>query len=194
MEAGFRETGAVSVQPKTISSFSSSHTPPSSSSQQDSPQQTATPIVAVRSMGLSFESLVGFESGDGSSRRPLVSVEYLGLLVRIANERFKENEKRIARFQTALEGAMAAAELEHGTDGSNKRQKKQKEKGGEEWEDAEARRERKRQEGLAKKEAAAAVRKAQEGKEEKEAGGEPENGRGNGLSLKELVLQEPDVL
>lgn len=113
MEAGFRETGAVSLLKRQ-------------------PDEEATPIVAVRSMGLSFESLIGAESNG--VRRPLVASEYLKTLIQIANERFVENEKRIARFSTALVAAFAPP------------------KGKEDWEDADARRERKRQEGLRRRE------------------------------------------
>lgn len=109
MEAGFRETGAVSLLRRQ-------------------PDEEATPMVAVRSMGLSFESLVGAET-DGV-RHLIVPPQYLKTLVQIANERFVENEKRIARFSAALGAAFAAP------------------KGKENWEDAETRRERKRQEGL----------------------------------------------
>lgn len=113
MEAGFRETGAVSLVNRQ-------------------PGDEATPMVAVRSMGLSFESLIGAET-DGT-RRLMVSPQYLKTLVQIANERFVENEKRIARFGAALSAAFAPP------------------KGKEGWEDAQARRERKRQEGLRRRE------------------------------------------
>ncbi|KAK4133366.1 hypothetical protein BT67DRAFT_340775, partial [Trichocladium antarcticum] len=109
MEAGFRETGAVSLLRRQ-------------------PDEEATPMVAVRSMGLSFESLIGAERNG--SRRSLVTGEYLETLVKIANERFVENERRIARFSNALEVAFTPS----------------KEK--ENWEDAQVRRVRKRQEGL----------------------------------------------
>lgn len=89
-------------------------------------------MVAVRSMGLSFESLIGAEI-DGV-RRLVVSPQYLKTLVRIANERFVENEKRIARFCAALDAAFAPL------------------KGKENWEDAQTRRERKRLEGLKRRE------------------------------------------
>lgn len=108
MEAGFRETGAVSLLGRR-------------------PEDGAMPMVAVRSMGLSFESLVGVER-DGE-RYCIVSAAYLERLVRIANERFAENQKRIARFQKALTKALAP-------------------KVADDWEDAETRRERKKQEGL----------------------------------------------
>lgn len=113
MEAGFRETGAVSLLKRQ-------------------PDEEATPIVAVRSMGLSFESLIGVETGG--VRQPVVSRQYLKTLVQIANDRFVENEKRIARFSTALEVAFSLP------------------KGKENWEDAQARRERKREEGLRRRE------------------------------------------
>ena len=113
MEAGFRESGAVSLLARQ-------------------PDEEATPMVAVRSMGLSFESLIGAET-DGV-RRLVVSPRYLKTLVRIANERFVENAKRIARFSAALDAAFAPP------------------KGKENWEDAQARRERKRLEGLQRRE------------------------------------------
>ena len=113
MEAGFRETGAVSLLARQA-------------------DEEATPMVAVRSMGLSFESLIGAET-DGV-RRLIVSPQYLKTLVQIANERFVENEKRIARFSAALDAVFAPP------------------KGKENWEDAQARRERKRQEGLRRRE------------------------------------------
>ncbi|KAK3298241.1 methyltransferase TYW3-domain-containing protein [Chaetomium fimeti] len=113
MEAGFRESGAVSLLPRQ-------------------PDEEVTPMVAVRSMGLSFESLIGAET-DGV-RQLVVSPQYLKTLVRIANERFVENEKRIARFSAALDAAFAPP------------------KGKENWEDAQARKERKRLEGLKRRE------------------------------------------
>lgn len=113
MEAGFRETGAVSLVKRRS-------------------DEEAMPMVAVRSMGLSFESLVGTET-DGV-RRAIVPSEYLKMLVQIANERFIENQKRIARFSAALDAAFAPPEGKEG------------------WEDAQARRERKRQEGLRRRE------------------------------------------
>ncbi|KAK4209865.1 tRNA wybutosine-synthesizing protein, partial [Rhypophila decipiens] len=116
MEAGFRETGAVSLLPSNPSST------------------TPTPMVAVRSMGLSFESLIGIQTFEGK-RSSLVSAEYLELLVKISHERFAENQKRIARFREALKVVFAA--------------KKNVPEG---WEDGEARRERKRLEGLRRRE------------------------------------------
>ncbi|OIW30915.1 DUF207 domain-containing protein [Coniochaeta ligniaria NRRL 30616] len=93
LQAGFRESGAVSLL-------------------EGSPKagvgEPATPMVAVRSMGLSFESLVGTMDGSGR-KRSIVSPEYLKMLVLIANERFVENRKRIARFLEGLRAEVADA-------------------------------------------------------------------------------------
>lgn len=84
-------------------------------------------------MGLSFESLIGLQE-DGITKCT-VSDDYLDSLVRIANERFEENRKRIERFRTALLDASQRPKKKDGTD----------------WEDAQTRRERKRAEGLRRK-------------------------------------------
>ncbi|PNY29067.1 tRNA wybutosine-synthesizing protein 3 [Tolypocladium capitatum] len=119
LQAGFRESGAVNL------------TCPSEK------QPSATPIVAVRSMGLGFESLVGYET-PGGQRRRLVPAEYLQMLLSISNERFVENAKRIARFRAAFRDAVRELEPRRNPDGG-------------EWEDAAARRERMRAEGLRRK-------------------------------------------
>ncbi|KAI0172724.1 methyltransferase TYW3-domain-containing protein [Hypoxylon sp. FL1284] len=124
LQAGFRESGAVSLTATTAGG--------------DHQQQQATPIVGVRSMGLALESLVGYWSGDGNPRRT-VSPDYLRTLVRVANDRFVENRRRIDRFRAAL--ALATRPSEAGDGGA-----------GDEWEDAQARRERKRAEGLRRRE------------------------------------------
>ncbi|KAI0897524.1 methyltransferase TYW3-domain-containing protein [Annulohypoxylon nitens] len=118
LQAGFRESGAV-----TLTATAG--------------EQHATPIVAIRSMGLSFESLIGYQSDDDSGKiQCTVSSDYLRTLIRIGNERFIENTKRIERFRAALIDA---------TKPSNKN--------GDAWEDTETRRRRKREEGLKKREA-----------------------------------------
>ncbi|KAJ9155427.1 tRNA wybutosine-synthesizing protein-like protein [Pleurostoma richardsiae] len=111
LQAGFRESGAVNL-------LGTVKEPPS-------------PMVAIRCMGLTFESLIGLEA-EGR-RHCTVSSEYLETLLAIANERFAENTKRIERFRAAIREAM---------------QEKRKGKDGGEWEDPVARRERKRAEGL----------------------------------------------
>ncbi|KAI0020646.1 methyltransferase TYW3-domain-containing protein [Xylariomycetidae sp. FL0641] len=112
-QAGFRESGAINVV--------------------GTENEPATPIVAIRSMGLGFESLVGYQTGNKPTLT--VSGEYLRTLLRISDERFVENQKRIARFQAAVLEATQAPRKKDGT----------------EWEDPQARRERKRAEGLKRK-------------------------------------------
>jgi tRNA wybutosine-synthesizing protein 3 len=129
VQAGFRESGAVSLTSATTN-------------------EQATPIVAVRSMGLSLESLIGYEE-DGR-RHLMVSLDYLETLVHISNERFTENTKRIDRFRTAFRDAMQGG------------QPKKNPSGGE-WEDAAARRERLRAEGLKKREALKSEASSQKG-------------------------------
>lgn len=136
LEAGFRESGALNI-------FSSI------------PRgDAATPMVAVRTMGLSFESLVGFEDGNGA-RVATASPSYLRTLLDIGNDRFKENAKRIARFRQTLVAEIAAsatgrpARVGHG---------------GAEWEDAAVRKERKKAEGLRRKAEIVAGRTVGEGR------------------------------
>ncbi|KAF5638679.1 DUF207 domain protein [Fusarium sp. NRRL 52700] len=116
LQAGFRESGALNIIP--------------------SGKDATTPMVAIRTMGLAFESLIG-QQIDGHRQR-IVSPEYLQTLVQIANERFNENKKRIDRFQNAFREAVAAPVPRLNPEGRK-------------WEDAAVRRERKRAEGLRKK-------------------------------------------
>ncbi|KAI0440275.1 methyltransferase TYW3-domain-containing protein [Xylaria telfairii] len=113
LQAGFRESGAINL----------------TSTMAD----PVTPMVALRSMGLSFESLIGVQE-DGLTKCT-VSDDYLHSLLHIANERFEENRKRIERFRAAVLEASHPPKRKDGT----------------EWEDAQARRERKRTEGLRRK-------------------------------------------
>jgi tRNA wybutosine-synthesizing protein 3 len=101
--------------------------------------EPATPIVGIRSMGLALESIVGFEY-EGKPICMLPGYQIRNLL-QVGNERFKENTKRIERFRTLLKELSQA-----GGDVGAKR----KAADGGEWEDAEARRARKRAEGLKK--------------------------------------------
>jgi tRNA wybutosine-synthesizing protein 3 len=136
VNAGFRESGLQSLR--------NLHDP------------DACPMVAVRTAGLGVEAIIGHAVGpeeerveeqdrqpttddDGaelyaSENEALVTEEYLGILVGIANERFQGNKQRIVRFRTCLREAMAV--------------QVQKEREAEAWEDTETRRQRKRKEGL----------------------------------------------
>ncbi|KAK5807376.1 hypothetical protein VI817_001634 [Penicillium citrinum] len=100
-----------------------------------------SPIVAVRSAGLQFESVIGYYDEDDESMEPvirsLVTEQYLAMLIAMSNERFKVNSERRDRFRTTLLQACSGSGKAKGKpDG---------------WEDPVARRERKRAEGLARK-------------------------------------------
>lgn len=87
-------------------------------------------------MGLGFESLIGYQTGDRRIRN--VSKDYLYTLMGIADERFVENTRRIERFRDALRAAVQGKPARLNAEGK-------------EWEDAAARKERKRAEGLRRK-------------------------------------------
>jgi tRNA wybutosine-synthesizing protein 3 len=89
-------------------------------------------------MGLAFESLVGFHNGDitqdatqevalGFTSNEEENRRHFESLLRIANDRFYDNAERIRRFRDHLLSSVNA---------------------GAEWENAVARKERKRAEGL----------------------------------------------
>jgi tRNA wybutosine-synthesizing protein 3 len=113
LQAGFRESGALNL-------IASSTEP-------------ATPMVGIRTMGLSLESVIGFEM-DGSEIC-MIPEWQLRNLIEVSNQRFVENTKRIERFRRLLQ--------ELNVEGFAK---KQGENG--DWEDAKSRKERKRAEGL----------------------------------------------
>ena len=121
LQAGFRESGAHGLVPLP------------------SEAEAPTPMVGIRTMGLGFESLIGYQSGDHVSL--IVDREYLDVLVDVANERFVENAGRIERFRKALL-------VEFAEGGDERKKGKGKGKDGGDWEDAATRRERKRIEGL----------------------------------------------
>lgn len=102
LPAGFRESGVMSL---------SDH-----------------PMVAVRSLGLAFDCVVGFMNPEGIILS-CVTENYLQMLVGISKDRFKTNNERIRRFQESLLGSSTSRKLER--------------------EDAETRRQRKKLEGLA---------------------------------------------
>lgn len=121
MSAGFRESGAMSLGSAAKTG-------------------EANPMVAVRSAGYAFDTIIGYQDDEGRNLS-LVDESHLRTLVCIANERFKINFERIARFRAALmesylPSASTASKL------SNP-----------DWEDADARKRRKREEGLARQQA-----------------------------------------
>ena len=128
VDAGFRESGVQSLR--------------------NLDDANAFPMVAIRSSGLALESIIGCvpdrvkdpsKGGlDGKNYlnnedvHSLVSDDYLGLLLNIANDRFKSNTERMRRFESDL------FEREATTTSS--------------WEDSKTRQERKRAEGLKQQE------------------------------------------
>ncbi|KAL2886042.1 tRNA wybutosine-synthesizing protein 3 [Ceratocystis lukuohia] len=138
LQAGFRESGSLNIMP-------------------DAASGAVTPMVAVRSMGLSFESLLGHRRDGGGAEAGettlYVPEDYLDIIMNLANERFVENARRIERFRNAFLDAFNDV-------GAAKKKKKGQE--GTEWEDVEVRRARKREEGLRKRDEA---KKATEVKE-----------------------------
>lgn len=118
VNAGFRESGIQSLK--------------------NLEDPNAFPMVAIRTAGLAFESVVGVlpsdlgDEGDGEEAEEhttnIAGEAYLELLVSIANERFKMNTERMLRFEQDL------FKREVGL--------------GQAWEDSKSRQERKRAEGL----------------------------------------------
>jgi tRNA wybutosine-synthesizing protein 3 len=89
-------------------------------------------------MGIALDSLIGFHA-DGR-QVCAVSEGSLRTLLEIANDRFRVNATRIAKFRELLIQSMSTDTGPRGRDGEK------------EWEDVEVRRERKRAEGLRRKE------------------------------------------
>lgn len=125
INAGFRESGVQSL--KNL----------------DDPH--AFPMVAVRSAGLSLSSLIGFcdDHTSAGGIRAMVSEEYLHNLLEIANDRFKANQERVARFRTQV------LQEKRGKDGAVPNST---------WETREARRSRLRSLGLEQQSKASAIK------------------------------------
>ena len=99
-------------------------------------------MVAVRSSGLSLESIIGYCDDDNDNIvYSLVTEEYLEMLIAISNERFAVNADRKDRFWKALQDLSVNR-------GGQKQKSKKKPPG---WEDPGKRRERKMAEGLLRK-------------------------------------------
>lgn len=158
--AGFRESGAVSIVPPPL--------PPAgkgaAAAGEEEDDNPSMPIVAVRSMGLALASVVGIcrsdkatkVDSDSDSAHCIVTPNYLARLARVADERFVVNRTRTERFRVALVEAIEKEEREElaartGTAVPKKRD--------ENWEDAETRRARKKEEGLRRQ---AALKERQE--------------------------------
>lgn len=90
-------------------------------------------------MGLSLESILGYHDAAKDTTVCILSDPLLKGLISIANQRFTENTKRIQRFRDLLKKGIDVLSGESGV---------RKKANGEEWEDTEARKQRKRAEGL----------------------------------------------
>ncbi|KAJ6003176.1 hypothetical protein N7451_005723 [Penicillium sp. IBT 35674x] len=105
-----------------------------------------SPVVAVRSSGLSLESVIGYcdndDSGAESVVRSLVTEEYLEMLIKMANERFAVNADRRERFRMGLLQSFSPDQIQL----SGKERGKPAD-----WEDPMVRKERMRAEGLMRK-------------------------------------------
>lgn len=104
-------------------------------------------MIAVRTQGLALDSIIGCAVSPGPAAQgetkveALVSEQYLVMLAQVAHSRFQQNTQRIARFGQLLgENFMRQGLVAEPRTG---------------WEDAEARRARKRAEGLQKQRQAA---------------------------------------
>lgn len=97
-----------------------------------------TPVIAVRSTGYSLDSIVGSVDARTGKKQCCVSEDLLRGLIQISTERFRENEKRIKRFQSLLREGVRKLTIE--TVKLNPE--------GQVWEDSETRRQRKKAEGI----------------------------------------------
>ena len=108
LSSGFRESGIMSTK--------------------------SPPMLAVRTNGLSFDSIIGYWNPETQDVFYTVDDDYLCSLIDISNMRFRENDRRREHFLVGIEKA-----LQRG-DKSTKSN----------WEPADVRKERLRAEGLAK--------------------------------------------
>lgn len=137
--AGFRESGLQSLRCLEVLH---SNTPGQHPSSTDNASHS--PIVAVRSAGLAFESVIGYcEDSNNNSEpvlRSLVTEEYLRMLIALANERFEVNKERVERFRSRL--------LDLCKTTPNPANRGTHRKKPSDWEDPQTRKDRKRLEGL----------------------------------------------
>lgn len=113
LSAGFRESGISNISKQSDGSV--------------------TAMAGIRTQGLAFDSVVGYEAADGRIL-PMVEEAYLAVLVELANERFEVNQARTERFRQALIAQFGPPNGHADND----------------WEPADVRKARKRAEGLAR--------------------------------------------
>lgn len=98
-----------------------------------------TPMVAVRSTGLAFDTIIGYQD-DEDNIVSIVTEAHLRLMVDVSIDRFKANSERIQRFRSAL---LSSYQSTTGLSGNGLAVNPT-------WEDTAARKARKREEGLAR--------------------------------------------
>ena len=59
------------------------------------------PMVAVRTQGLAFDSIIAYEDQSGNLN-PIVPEQYIRTMLEVANLRFATNTERKERFRRAL--------------------------------------------------------------------------------------------
>ncbi|CAK7201428.1 hypothetical protein SEUCBS139899_004132 [Sporothrix eucalyptigena] len=144
--AGFRESGAVSIVPPPLPPAAKAATTATGEEEDDNPSM---PIVAVRSMGLALASVIGICQAKKASDENfdvahcISTPNSLARLVRVADERFAVNRTRVERFRVAL--VEAIQKEKESASGISSATSKKRNQG---WEDPEARRARKKEEGL----------------------------------------------
>jgi tRNA wybutosine-synthesizing protein 3 len=111
-------------------------------------------MVAVRSTGLAFDTVVGYENQEGTINS-IVTEVHLRLMVGLANERFVVNSERISRFRSALLSSYQPL-----NDLGNNSTKITPD-----WEDRAIRQARKREEGLARQKILKTIEQESKGSE-----------------------------
>jgi len=96
-------------------------------------------MVAVRSTGLAFDTIIGYQD-DEDNIVSIVTEAHLRLMVDVSIDRFKANSERIQRFRSAL---LSSYQSTTGLSGNGLAVNPT-------WEDTAARKARKREEGLAR--------------------------------------------
>ncbi|KAK5065158.1 hypothetical protein LTR84_000994 [Exophiala bonariae] len=109
INAGFRESGVQSLRALDDS--------------------TSGVMLAIRTAGLAFETVVGTMEGDNELKK-IVNEQYLAMCARVVNERFRWNDERRERLRVEI------------------RRVRDQLREAAEWEDEDVRRARKRREGL----------------------------------------------
>ena len=179
--AGFRESGAVSIVPPPLTPAAKAAAVAAGEEEDDNPSM---PIVAVRSMGLALASVVGLcranaeTDEESDTAQCIVTPNYLARLARVADERFAVNRTRTERFRVALVEAIEKdKEMATGAAGPSRK----RDAG---WEDPEARRARKKEEGL-RRQAALKLQEQQQQQQQQQKTTAPPAGEGKDDAISE---------